>query len=88
MKNFKMELLNSEELKNLKGGTNEFEKKGCTGSGDTIIKNCIPVVGDITIIWCQTLEAKCSGAKPQFTPCTNGVTSTCGEGTQFTLTPK
>ena len=84
LKNLKMELLNSEEAKNIKGGiADTLEKKGCSGTGDTIVKACAPFVGNIVIVWCETYEAKCTGT---FTPCSSGVTSTCTE--KFTLTPK
>ncbi|MDR2683986.1 MAG: hypothetical protein LBB53_01230 [Prevotellaceae bacterium] len=86
-----MELLNSEELKNIKGGvsdslagkTSGLLAKECIGSGNAIIKVCVPIAGGIKIAWCKTYEAKCTGGT--FTPCSSGVTSTC-TGT-FTLTP-
>lgn len=70
-----MELLNPEKLNQIIGG-------GCTRSGDTLYKKCMPVVGDITIKRCLTYEANCPSG---FTLCTTGDTSTCGSG--FVLKP-
>jgi hypothetical protein len=64
-----MELLNSEELKNVKGGIADSFAKECTKTGDTIFKKCI-LSADFIIILCATYEAKCTGS----------VTYDCGVG--------
>ena len=68
MKNkaLKMELLNSEKMSCLTGGA----QAGCTKKGDTIFKECIPGIGDVTVVLCVTYEANCQ----------SGFSNSCGLG--------
>jgi hypothetical protein len=81
---FKMDLLNAEEIKGINGGVavvmagvQSFETvqsvdaaAGCSKTGDTIFEKCVKLVGDVKIVLCATYEATC--------PAT--FTSSCGLG--------
>ena len=84
---FEMELLNSEELKEVTGGlatgmTTASVAAACSKAGDTVFKKCL-LGADITIVLCATYEAVCPAV---FTFCSTGDTSTCSK--DFTLNPK
>lgn len=53
----KLELLNSENLSSVTGGG----LKECHGPGDTIFKECFPMVKNVIIKWCTTYESNCVG---------------------------
>jgi hypothetical protein len=73
MKKFEMELLNSEEMRNVQGGYK------CSGKGDTVM--CAPIVGKI--VMCATVQGNCA---PRFTSdcdLSSGVVMSCPT---FTIT--
>jgi len=66
-KDLKMELLNSEEMNELAGGSN------CSQSGDTII--CLPGVSDVVL--CASFEASCGSHFSSSCSVISGITMDC-----------